>query len=254
MDRLRMPLFVLALLLIAFAVLIEIGSAAVLQSPGGQLSPADVSRVDDELDFADVDLDQIEQSDQPGLAIQYLALVDSIVLFTVGLMGISLLVPHRVHGRIQGLATLIFALILLLLSIALLFVALGLVLLMVSLFLAVPFGTITYLAAYGFFDRSGASVVLSFLMMLKLGFAICLVLAHQRFLQNTGLILLILTSLLANVIVSLLHGLVPIILVSITDGIAAIIVAILAAIWSIVLLIGSLIAVIKAVRIDRSLT
>ncbi|MBP1466300.1 hypothetical protein EYB53_011340 [Candidatus Chloroploca sp. M-50] len=254
MDRLRTPVFALALVLIALVVLIELGSTLVLQSPSGQISPADISRVDDSLDVGEVDQSQIEQSTRPGMAIQYLALIDSIVLFTVGLMGISLVVPERVHGRIQGIATLIFALLLLLLSITLLFAALGMVLFMVSLFLAVPFGTITYLVKYGFFDRGGAGIVLSFLLMLKLGFAVCLVVAHQRFLQNSGLMLLVLTSFLAHVLVSLLHGLVPLVLVSITDGIAAMLGAVFAAIWSVVLLIGSLIAILKAVRVDRSLT
>jgi hypothetical protein len=254
MGGLRTPLFVLALILIGFAVLIEIGSAAVLQSPGSQLSASDVSEVDEDLNLDDVEADQVGSTDQPGLAIQYLALVDSIVLFTVGLMGVSLLVPERIHGRIQGIITLIFSLILLMLCITLIFAALGLVLLMVSLFVAVPFGTLTYLAIYGAFDRGGASAVLSFLMLLKIGFAVCLVLAHQRFLQNKGLMLIVLTALLANVIVSLLHGIVPIILVSITDGIAAIIVGILAAIWAIILLVGAIIAVLKAVRLDRSLS
>ena len=56
-----------------------------------------------------------------------------------------------------------------------------------------------------------------------------------------------LTSLLANVIVSFLHGLVPSVLVSITDAIAAIIVAILALIWAIVLLVFSVVSIVKAI-------
>ena len=44
----------------------------------------------------------------------------------------------------------------------------------------------------------------------------------------------------------------PIILVSITDALAAIIVGILALIWAITMLIGSLIAVIRALRVDRA--
>ncbi len=71
--------------------------------------------------------------------------------------------------------------------------------------------------------------------------------AHQRFLENRGLILLIATSLLATIIVSFLHGMVPGFLVSVTDLIAALIVVILAAVWVIVSLVFSIIAVIKAV-------
>ena len=76
------------------------------------------------------------------------------------------------------------------------------VMLMVALFTAFPFGTIIYLIIYGFFDRIGANVTLSLLIVLKVAFAACLILAHQRFIQNKGLVLIVLTSLAANIIIS----------------------------------------------------
>ena len=85
-------------------------------------------------------------------------------------------------------------------------------------------------------------------MLLKIGFAVCLVIAHQRFLQNRGLVLIVLTSLVAGIVVSFLHGFVPLILVSITDAVAAIIIGIIAVIWAIVLLVGSLVSVFKTAR------
>ena len=85
-------------------------------------------------------------------------------------------------------------------------------------------------------------------MTLKFGFIVCLILAHQRFLQNKGLVLIVLTSLLANLIIGFLHNFVPGPLVSITDAIGAIIVGILAVIWAIVLLIFSIISIIKAIH------
>ena len=90
-------------------------------------------------------------------------------------------------------------------------------------------------------------------MLIKLGFCICLFLAQQRSLQSRGLVLLILTSLLCNLIVSFLLKLVPGILVSITDAIAALIVILIAIIWSVFLLVGSLIFIIKVLRLDRAL-
>lgn len=259
MDTLRRPLFLAALALIAIAVLVELGATGLLGGAGAELTaledliPAS-GKVRDEFDALDDEQkeelgDLANQDKPPGLAIRYLALVDGVLLFTVVLMGASLVIPERVHGRVQGLATLIFSILLILGAIVLLFAALLLVLLMISLLLSVPFGTLAYLALYGFFNRGGARVALGLLMALKLGFAVCLVLAHQRFLQNKGLVLLILTSLLGNVIINFLHGLVPVFLVSITDGIAAIIVAILAIIWAILLLIGSLGSVLKAIRL-----
>jgi hypothetical protein len=195
----------------------------------------------------------LEQDAPPGVAIRTMALVDGLLLFTVGLIGLSLLVRERLHGRIQGVITLIVSLLVLIGAIMLILMALlPFLLLMVGLLLAAPFGTLTYLALYGFFNRGGASILLGLLMTLKLGFAVCMLLAQQRFLQNKGLVFLILTSILCVVIVGLLHGIVPGFLVSITDALAAIVLAILAAIWALVLLIGSLGSVIKALRVDRA--
>ena len=60
--------------------------------------------------------------------------------------------------------------------------------------------------------------------------------------------MLVATSLLGTIIVIFLLSLVPGFLVSIFDAIAAIIVAILAAIWLIIMLIGSIPAVVRALR------
>lgn len=234
LDSLRKPLFFIAFALLLLTVLIELGSTAVL----GVVPSAEV----------DPDLPT------PGYGIPYLALLDWLVLYTISLMGASLVIPERVHGRIQGIVTLVVSLLTLIGAIAMLFLAITLLALMVSLLLAVPFGTAIYLGTYGHFDRAAAAGTLSVIMLLKLAFAGFLVFSHQRFLQNKGLVAIVLCSLLATVIVSFLHGFFPRFLVSITDDIAAIVVAILAAIWAIFFLFGSIPAVIKALRVDRALT
>jgi hypothetical protein len=234
LEGLRRPLFVVAVVLIVLVVLGELGSTSFLG-----VSPQPIARYRD--------------LPTPGMGIPYLALLDGLVLFTIALITLSLVIPARLQGRVQGIVTLIVSLLVLLGSIALIFLALALLILMVSLLLAVPFGTIVYLAVYGDFDVGAARVSLAALMTLKLAFAVCLVLSQQRFLENKGLVLIILSSLLANVIVSFLHGFVPRILVSITDDVAAIVVAILAAIWALVFLIGSIPAIVKALRVDRAL-
>jgi len=188
-------------------------------------------------------------TEPPGRGIPYLALIDVILLYTVVLMGIGLVLPDRLHGRVQGATTLIGSIILIIVAFIMLIIAFVELLIMLALVAAAPFGTIAYLVIWGFFPRGDAAVLLSLLMFLKLAFCVFLVLAHQRFLQNKGLVLLVLTSLLCTLIVAFLHGLVPIILVSIVDDIAAVIFAILAIIWGIVLLIGSIPAVVKAVRV-----
>lgn len=255
MDKLRKPFFIAALVCLVLTVLIELGAPVLLptQAPDRQSLEASIREegAQDDVDIQEVLELQKENPPTPGMGIPYLALLDVLLLLTLGLMGASLLIPERVHGRIQGLATLIGSIVVLLAGLAMLFAAIGLLMLMVSLFLSVPFGTIAYLAVWGFFNRGGASGTLGLLMLLKVVAAVCLVLAHQRFLQNKGLVLLVLTSLLANAIVSFLHGLVPIVLVSITDALGAIIVAILALIWAVVLLIGALVSIVKVLRLTR---
>lgn len=256
MEGLRKPFFIVALVLAVLIVMIELGKAsfdAVVKPPGiadicTKLPPefqADCNSIPP-AKFASLSAQQ-----PPGIGIPYLAFIDASVLFTLALMGIALVVPQRVVGRTQGCATLIYSLLLILGGIAMiLLVALVKLILMVSLFLAIPFGTLTYLAIYGFFARGAANGVLGVLLLLKLGLGGSLILAHQRFLQNRGLVLLIITSLVGGVIVSFLHGLVPIILVSITDAIGAICGGILGVIWGILLLIGSIISIVKVIRVN----
>ncbi len=258
LDRMRRPFLLLALALIVLAVLAEVGAGFLLQpvAPGRDQLERMIasSKVPEDAEVSVEDLLEVRRRQEapPGLAIRYMALLDGLAAFTVGLMALGLLVPERVHGRLQGILTLVVSLLVILGGIALLFVAVGLLILMVSLFLAVPFGTLAYLAIYGFFDRGGAAATLSLVMLLKLGFAVCLVLAHQRFLTIKRVVLLILTSLLASVVVSFLHGWPPLILVSITDAIAAIVLVILALLWALPMLLFSLVSILKILRIDRS--
>ncbi len=248
MDKLRTPFFIASLVLILIVVSIEIGGGLLLK---GSFSGDICSQLPDQYQADCQGMDPAErqklQSDVPGLAITYMAEVDGTLLFVMALIGISLIVPGSIQGRLQGCATLIFTLLMLLGAIGLVFVALGKLLLMIALFLSVPFGTIAYFIMFGFFNRGGAAAILATIMTLKIACVVCLLLAQQRFVQNIGLVLLILTAFVANIIVSFLHGLVPIFLVSITDALAAIVLAIIAIIWLLVLLIGAIPAIIKAI-------
>lgn len=258
MDSLRKPILFLAVALIAIVVLIEVGSSILPQNANVNPqalrsdlpdSPAPTATAVAEA-FGKADQDEINELGEetpPGLGIPYMALLDAVLLFTVALIVISLVLPEGVHGRIQGCGTLIFSLLIILGGLVMIFVALGLVMIMVSLLLSVPWGTIAYLVIFGHFDRQGAGAILVLLMMLKLGFAVALIVANPRFLQNKGLVLLVLTSLLANVILSFLHGFVPVFLVSITDGIGAIIMGLLACIWAIILLVGGIVSLVKVI-------
>jgi hypothetical protein len=213
LGELRKIPLIIALALIIVCVLLELSSAAFLRT-----------------------------GDSPGLGIPYLALVDGILAYSLALMVLSLVLPMHLQAKLQGIVGVILMFFLALACIVLIFAALAQLLLMIGLFFAIPFGTIAYLATWGNFPRTAAAVILSLLMLLKIVATICLPIAHQRYLKDIGLILMVLTSFVATIVVSFLHGLVPGPLVSITDALAAIIVGIIALIWAIVVLIGSIIA------------
>ena len=122
----------------------------------------------------------------------------------------SLVVPEpHPWSHAQGVLTLILSIVLIIVAFILAIIAFVEMLVMVSLLLSMPFGTIAYLAIWGFFPRRDAGVILSLLMFLKLGFGVFLVLARQRFLQQKGLVLLVLTSFVCYLIVGFFTGLVP---------------------------------------------
>ena len=244
MNELRSPFLVLAILLAAVAVLLELGSSHVLGGEGAGRSmqrEAEVQEIELDGDLGGVD-------EPPGRAISYLALIDGVVLYTIGLMGLALVVPERAHGRAQGIATLIGSIVLIIVAFILGLIAFIELLVMVSLFLAAPFGTIAYLAIWGFFPRGDAAAVLSLLLLLKVGVAVFLVLAQQAFLKQKGLMALLVTSLVCNVVVAFLHGFVPLVVVSIVDTLTALIFAIVAIIWGIILLIGSIPSIVSTIR------
>lgn len=265
MDQLRRPFLVIALVLIAIVVILEIGAfigldpgrdagrgAEVLEVPG-----LTELLVQSGIDPAGVDADQIQATadanpEPPGLAIPTQALVDGLLLFTTVLIALPLLFPERVTGRTQGIATLIVAIIVILVGILVVIAAIAKLVFMVTLFLAPPFGTIAYFALFGFFPKGSSLALLSTLMALKLAFCVMLFLAQQRFVQNKGLVLLVLTALFTNVVITFLHGIVPSVLVSITDAVAAIIVGIVAIVWAVIMLIISIIAVVRSARFDRA--
>jgi len=227
LESMRKPLFVVALIVIFLTVLVELGSIAALHSSPQSGSPLDIA--------------------PNGKAIPALAFLDGLVFYATLIIGFALLIPERVQSKVQGIVTLVFSFLLVLGCIGVVIADFVLLMLMISLLVSVPFGTIIYLGIWSGFGVDHARIVLSLLMTLKIIFAVCLVLAHQRFLQNKGLVLIIVTSLVSNLIITFLHGLVPNPLVSITDDIAAIIVCILAIIWAVVYLIGGIVSVIKVI-------
>ncbi len=258
MGELRKPLFIIAAVLLSLAVLTELGSSLIqrlsqtITHTGSQIDPGALSLPP---------LQGVSQQElnaklatnagtrPPGMAIFNMALLDGLVLFTVALVGTSLFVPERIQGRVQGVVTLIVSVAVLFAAILRIGITLASLMLMVTLFLAVPFGTIIYLIGYGSFDTGLAKVLLSTIMTFKFGFAGCLAFAHPGFLKMKGLVLIVLFSLAAGIVVSFLQGLVPPILVSITDAVAGIVVAIFGALWAVFFLIGSIPSIVKSIKL-----
>lgn len=221
-EKLRKPFFWVAFVLMVLAFLTDLGSALFVKGSNAN-------------------------SEVPGYGIPYMALVDGLLMYVILLSGLSLILPKGFQGRVQGCLTLVISVLTIIGGIVMIIAALMLLVLMVTLVLAVPFGTIAYLAAFADFPRGTAAGILSANLMLKVLFSIFLVLAQQRFLQNKSLVFLILTAVLCNVIVSFLHGFVPGPFVSITDCLAGLIVAILGVIWALLFAIFSIPSIVKAV-------
>ncbi len=216
MEKLRKPFFYTATIILFISLLIELSTGLFGQ-----------------------------QLEIPGLGIPSIALIDSLLVFVITMMLLNVLVSPALIGKISGISTLIFSLIILIVSVVVLFTSLIKLVSMISLLLAAPFGTISYFALFTPFERAKAAFVLSILISLKLLFAIFLVLAQQRFLENKGLIILIFTVLLATILVGFLHAFPPGFLASILDALAAIIVSIIALLWSLNFFIRSIPAITK---------
>ena len=208
----------------------------------------------------------IEGSSGPGVAIFTLTLVDTFLWYITCLFGVGAVTPlipkiiRKIRpnskidlGRIQwflataqGIVTFLIALCIILFAMVFIFIVIAMIFIMIALLFAIPFGTIVYFIKFADFDRGGAQDVLNIVIGLKITYAICLVLAQQRFLLNKGLVLLFFTSYICHIIINFLHGFVPGFLVSITDCVAAIVIAIIAILWGIFYLVGAIIAIIKA--------
>lgn len=226
-DAIRKPFFVLALVLVVLTVLLETGSVLLLGSTQVVSVPGMPQQAD-------------------GWGVPSIVLVDALLMLTLGLMGLQFLLSQALHGRTQGIVTLVVSVLVLLGALALIFTGLQALGVMLSLLLAPPFGTVAYLAVWGHFDRSAASQVLAMLLLLKLGCGVCLLLAHPRFLLLKGLVLLWGTSVVAGLLVAFLHGMVPGPLVSITDLVGAIVVAVVGLLWAIHAVVASLRSVWRA--------
>lgn len=260
-DSLRKPFLIAAVLVVLVALLSCLGSSLVTGPPpfadrvSSTLSNPQTIAL---LDTFDIDADDARDSlsdtrpeDPPGMGIPALALIQGLLLLVLIITAAPLLIGERVTGILTGAVSIIGGLVALLAAIATAITSFVALMLMVSLLLSVPFGTMAYLAIFGSFDTGGAAVFTSLVLGLTLGCLVLLVLAQQRFLTGKGLMLLLITAALLTFVTALLHSIVPGFLVSITDALAALITAIVSAIWALLVLIGGIVAAVRVLRLGR---
>ncbi len=272
MRRNRTPFFVLALLILLSVILIErstvqasqvaarlasfiSGSSPVSLEQGLQVFTPEQQRTLDKLRSQKAnEISRLKGGSLSGFGVRSLQYVDGLLLFGIVLIALTLFLPRFIrryeyyHARLQGLVTLIFDIFIILAGVSLLLQALVKLLLMIALLLSFPFGTLAYLAIYGDFPRAAMIAVLSTIFFLKLLFGLLMLLAHQDFIKNLGLVLYVLGSFIANLIVTLLYTIVPGILASITDAIAAIVVVIVGIILAAVMIVFAVQSLILALK------
>lgn len=245
---------------VLLAVLACVGAGFIITPPplGERLTSllADPASLPDGVDASDVaSLDQDsfaqEVADPPGLGIPYLALPLGLLLVILILMVLPLIIGHRAVALVNGIVSVVTGLVATISGIVMAVVAVVALTVMVGLLLAVPFGTLAYLAIFGFFDTGTSAVVLGLVMALLLTAAVFLVVADQRVLASKRLVFFLLLAALLTLVTTILHSIVPVILVSITDAVAAILTAVVGAVWGLAMLIGGVIALIKQLQLGR---
>ena len=184
----------------------------------------------------------VNSAESPGMGIMALAFIDGILLYSWSTIKAGSVIPEKILTPSMKIANIVFFFLMLMAAITTIFVAIALITVMVSLLLAIPFGTIVYMIKFASFPTGAAASTLAVLMSLKILFAISIVVGESRLFHDYRMFLLVLaTSFVANIIIGFVHGIVPGFLVSITDAVGAIIVAIIALIWLIIMFLGSII-------------
>lgn len=208
LETLRIPFFLIAVVLMVCVVLIEMGTSK-------------------------------------GFGIPYLVALDGLLLLSVLFFAASLFKIEWFLGKVQGVLFILITLTLLPFTINLIMDAFTALLIKIVLSASPLWGPPWYSGLNKEFAKSNPGLTLSLIMTLKLAFVGFLFLAHQKFLQNKGLVLIVLTSLFATIVISFLHG-ISWYLLSITDAISGIVVGILAVIWCIFFLVTSIPSIWKA--------
>ena len=242
-SRLRTPAGLIMTMIVALLIIsIELGGSfsGVVEVFQGFRHEFNASKKLPNIDKANYESikETFEEVNVPCFGVASLLNVDMILFFTVLMMTLPLVIPPQRVANMQGIASLIVGLFVTSFSVMLIVKVLVMLWLMIALLMSIPFGTLIYIVKFGHFDVGYAAIVMSALMTLKIILAAAIVIAHERFLQNKGLVLIIATSLGVMILINVLHNFPPVFLVSITDAIAAIVVSVIAILWAIPFIIS----------------
>jgi hypothetical protein len=243
----RRGLLSLALVLLGAAVIVELVAGPALRPARSANHARDVlalSGVAAMAHDAQIDPTEIAQvasrQHQPApLAVSAEALLDGLLLVAAGAVALPRLVPRRNMTRYGRLSSFLVALAILLVGIAVAVKAIARLRYLDALYISPPAGTLSYLLLYGSFRRGGSLVALTGLMALKLAAIAALYWGYPRAASERGLPPLALTSVAATVAVAMAYALVPSSLASITDALAAAVVALVAILWAGVIVSGT---------------
>ncbi len=260
-DRLRPWALWISVIATFIAAGIAVGSGWLISPPRLadrirrlQNDPSSAPSGIDSDDLADLSTSDFGEAagDPPGLGIPNLALPIGLLLCVLVLMVLATLIGHRATSIVNVVVNIVGGLVGIVVGFIAAIVAFTMLLMLVALFLAAPFGTLAYLAAFGFFDVDASSAALVAILVFLIVGAVFLVVAQQRVLTSKRLMFFVFLVLGLTLVTLILHTIVPGFLVSITDALAALITAIVAVIWGIAMLIGGIIALIKQLNLGRA--
>lgn len=235
----------LAFAAILMAVLAEIGGPFLLPA-GGEGAGAAIQKTIEALpeeERAEAARQLAAQSGReapPGLASRALAGVDFLLLWTAFLFASATAISPEVHARVRAIATPLVCLMAAILLVVLIFLALGRLIMLLTLLLSAPFGTIVYLAVYGGFGTGAVLASLGAASLFRALFIGFLLASSWRYINNWTLLLITGTGFLCTVIAGVVFGLLPGILHAIGDAALALLFAIFALVWALILLVRSI--------------
>jgi hypothetical protein len=231
---------VLALGLLMAAVLAEIVAGPALR-PGPSADALAIPGVAAMAQQAQVDPTEIaqvaaRQHPPVPLALPAQALLDGLLLLSAAVLAVPRVVPRQDVARGTRLALFVGSLALLLVAVAVGVAAIARLRYLVALYLSPPFGTLSYFLLFGSSRRGASLVVLSVVLVVRVGACLAFL---RAFPGRRPIAALAITSTAATVVTAVCYAWVPNSLASITDALAAAVVALLAAIWAAMVVSGS---------------